>query len=282
MVAVGFGSVRSIRWTCGLLLLVAVVMWAGSPRVRRAERAHGFNAPSIHVTLLSPRKLTPPPARVLLRTKDGFPVHVYSPIPPMATLAGAALGITAAAPVVMMLHGMCGDPVSSCSAFHEAGREGSWLMCPAGNVRCGDSWDWTGEGERKARHLDAADRLLRERYGQQVSEGSDILIGFSRGAFVARDVAYARPGRYRGLVLIGAALEPDPARLRRSGIERVVLASGAYDAARPVMLRATTRLQRGGVEARFVSTGAIWHQLPADLDEIVRQAVRWIRAPTAS
>ena len=161
----------------------------------------------------------------------------------------------------MMLHGMCGEPLASCGYWSDAGRDGSWLLCPAGNVRCGDSWDWRGDGERKARHLDEVSRALQDRYGEHVSLGDDILIGFSRGAFVARDVAYARPGRYRGLVLIGAALQPDPARFRRSGIKRVVLASGDHDGARPTMLKATARLQRGGVEARFVSTGPIWHQL---------------------
>jgi predicted esterase len=223
---------------------------------------------------------SPPPER---QAFDGAaPVHAYAPLSSIWSLAAGALGAPTAAPVIMMLHGMCSEPLPTCDYWSEGARAHGWLVCPAGNGRCGQRPDWHGDGEEKARHLDAALDALRARHGAEVSVGNDILIGFSRGAFVARDVAYARPGRFRGLVLIGAALEPDPARLRASSIRRVVLASGDHDGARPVMIRAVAKLQQGGVEARFVSTGPIWHQLPADLATIVDDAIRWIeQAPDA-
>ncbi len=202
-------------------------------------------------------------------------------LPPVLASASLAASATSPAPLPLslMLHGMCGEPAGGCHALGAAGRHDSWLVCPSGNVRCGDQFDWQGDGERKARHLDATAALMRERWPTLVAPpGDDVLVGFSRGAFVARDVAYARPGRYKGLVLIGAALTPDPQRLRDNGVRRVVLASGDYDDARPTMLAATARLLRGGVEARFVSTGKIWHQLPENLEQVLREHLLWVRA----
>jgi predicted esterase len=157
------------------------------------------------------------------------------------------------------------------------------MVCPGGNVGCGDNFDWKGDGERKAVHLDAASEEVRASWPELVAApGEDVLVGFSRGAFVARDVAYARPGRYKGLVLIGAALMPDPKRLLASGVRRVVLASGDYDGARSTMIRAAAKLKLGGVDTRFVSTGRIHHQLPHDLAKILAPHIAWVRASTAA
>jgi predicted esterase len=204
-------------------------------------------------------------------------VFAYPPLAASATLAASAVG-PSPFPLVFMLHGMCGEPRSTCDFWSPGARHASWLVCPRGNVACGEDFDWRGDGEEKARHLDAAGGAVRARFGALVAPpGDDILVGFSRGAFVARDVAYARPGRYRGLVLIGAALSPDPERLRAAGIVRVVLASGDKDGARGAMIQATARLLRGGVEARFVSTGPIYHQLPENLEAILGPALAWVR-----
>ncbi|HZO16832.1 MAG TPA: hypothetical protein VFB62_26325 [Polyangiaceae bacterium] len=181
----------------------------------------------------------------------------------------------APAPLVVMLHGMCGDGRGVCEFWNRAGRQASWLVCPNGNAACGGYSDWRGDGETKARYLDGVLAALDERH--LVTNHDGILAGFSRGAFVARDVAYARPGRFRGLVLLGAALVPDPQRLKRSGILRVVLGAGDLDGARPTMQRAARVLEQGGIEARYVSLGRIPHALPYDLERIMRDALEWIR-----
>ena len=183
----------------------------------------------------------------------------------------------APAPLLVMLHGMCGDGRGVCEFWNRAGRQTSWLVCPNGNAACGSASDWRGDGETKARHLDGVIAALGDRHGALVTEQDDILAGFSRGAFVARDVAYARPGRFHGLVLLGAALVPDPKRLKRSGIRRVMLGAGDFDGARPTMQRAARVLQQGGVEARYVSLGPIPHALPHDLERIMRDALAWLR-----
>lgn len=152
------------------------------------------------------------------------------------------------------------------------------MVCPTGNGRCGQWADWAGSGETKARHLDQVLAELEEHYRPHLAEpGQDILIGFSRGSFVARDVAYARPGRYRGLIFIGAAFTPDADRLKASGIRRVVFAAGQYDCARPTMQLAAARMNAAGLPSRYVNLGPIYHQLPADLETILRAELAWIR-----
>jgi predicted esterase len=176
-------------------------------------------------------------------------------------------------PVLTMLHGMGSSPSGTCARVRGAEALGLTVVCPTGNVDYGDGTaDWTGEPEEKAAHLDRA--LAGEI--EPSAERGDVLMGFSRGAFVARDVAYARPNRWRGLVLIGAALTPDAEKLRASGIRRVVLASGDHDGAKRTMVAARAKLCAAGIPARFVSLGPVWHALPEDSITRMQEALLWV------
>ena len=242
-----------------------------------AARSAGPVAPAAPARPPPPRL---PTERQTITSDAGLPVHAYppvdgtdAPVSPSGDQGAAA----AARPLVVMLHGMCSDVLPTCDAVGLAGREGSWLVCPTGNARCGGAADWYGSGEEKAASIDAAIAALDRAWGAFVDHRGDVLAGFSRGAFVARDVIYARPGRYRGAILVGASLSPDPDRFEAAGIRRVVLAAGDYDGARPAMQRAAARLSAGGVPARFVSLGRIGHWLPEDFEDRMREALRWIR-----
>ncbi len=182
-------------------------------------------------------------------------------------------------PVLTMLHGMGSSPSRTCARVERASRDGFAVVCPTGNVHLGpDRADWAGEGEEKAAHVGAALSAALSPLDLRPSAArGDVLVGFSRGAFVARDVAYARPGEFRGLVLIGAALVPDAERLRASGVERVVLASGDFDGARSTMLLARAKLCAAGLPARFVSLGPVWHDLPADSLDRLRADLAWVQ-----
>jgi len=208
----------------------------------------------------SPKKSPTPLPRSKV-TLDGW-VDVYPPV--------------RRAPAVIMLHGMCGAPAPTCGYWSAAVQGNHWLVCPAGNASCGRSFDWTGGPRERARYLEAAVDQLRNSYPAHVSHAR-VLIGFSRGAFVARDAVYGAPKhRYRGLMFIGAAMRLDVARLKAAGIERVVMVSGDFDGARRSMLGNTAKLRRGGIAARFVSSGRIYHQLPANLGDIVAKQLPWL------
>ena len=179
------------------------------------------------------------------------------------------------APIVTVLHGACGDPAPGCALWSKTATDLGWLLCPSGPRRCGDAWDWSGSGREKRSHLDAAVAVVAERWPAHVTVEGLVLVGFSRGAFAARDILYAG-ARYRGVIFIGAAFVPDPDQLRARGVRRVVFACGDRDGARPTMLKATAVLLRAGLQARFVSTGPIWHQLPADLGDRMAEPLAWV------
>lgn len=190
-------------------------------------------------------------------------------IPPSPPAAGA--------PLAVVLHGMCSDPDSMCALYASVDRSASWLLCPAGNGACpGGAPDWTGPPAGRAAAVDAATDAFDRAFRSDAERSRPALLaGYSRGAFTARDIAYLRPGRYGALVLLCAAISPDPARLKASGVRRVLLASGDFDGARVTMLRAARTLTAADLPARFMSLGAIGHSLPADLGERIGEGVRW-------
>jgi predicted esterase len=171
------------------------------------------------------------------------------------------------------MHGACCDPQNTCERLAAALPQGVELQCASGNFECvGGGFDWRGDGEDKAAHIE---QLLPTRTAESSSNGDNLLVGFSRGAFVARDVALARPGRYSALVLIGASITLDVPALKAAGIRRVVLAAGEYDSSFKAMKRARDKLALNGIEARFVPLGKVFHELPADAGPRLREAVAW-------
>lgn len=202
-------------------------------------------------------------------------LEVASSSPPLAAVPRVP---TAYANV---LHGACCDPQGTCERLAAALPEGIELQCTTGNVECvGGGFDWRGDGEAKAAYLEQLPGLLRT--AETAPSGDNLLIGFSRGAYVARDVALARPGRYSALVLIGATIALDVPALKAAGIKRVVLAAGEYDSSFKAMQRTRDKLALNGIEARFVPMGKIFHELPKDAGLRLRDAVAWASAPPSA
>jgi predicted esterase len=187
-------------------------------------------------------------------------------------------------PAVVMLHATCMQPAPLCDAFGQAGRDVGWLVCPAGNSTCYGEPDWHGTGAVKASFLARALEQVDARVGPLVSRQPGVLIGWSRGAFAARDILDAAiasdpPGplarRFSGLVLIAASVGLDPRHLRAAGIKRVVLAVGDHDGARSSMTSSAAALRRAGLETRYVSLGKIGHQWPGDFEARMSEPIGW-------
>ncbi len=244
---------------------------------------------------------SPPVAAETARAAIRTPAHVVAPAPVAApptyktisgtttirNSAGTAVVVDApgtsvardtSPPLFTMLHGMCGTGADICgfSAGLTSGR--GFMVCPSGNDTCGDASDWRGDGGEKARFLADSVGSARDLLGLGLDRSrGDVLMGFSRGAFVARDVAYESKGEWVGLVLIGAATLPDADKLEAAGIRRVVLASGEFDGAKKTMVAAARKLCSNGLPARFVSLGPIYHALPTDLAERLGPSLDWVR-----
>ncbi len=273
--------VSRVRAIIALLLSCVFVcqLAACDSRQAPAKRALEIAAPApLTVAAAEPvaKASTPKPAipraRRDLYTPDRRVVALYPPRAPDAHRA----------PLVVMLHGACMDPIDTCDRLRDAGRAQGFVACPAGNRSCGDAFDWAGPTEERIAAIDESLAAVEDAYGPLFEHEGDILIGFSRGAFLARDLVYARPRRYRGVVLIGAAMVPDADRFLASGVRRVVLAAGDYDSASATMRRAAAILTARGLPARFVSLGRIYHALPADPERWLGEALRWVREGAGS
>jgi predicted esterase len=267
-----------------VLLVASVTAIACTPRPRENARVETepisliapapVRVPAAPAAPPPPEPVEPrpprPEARKTLVAEGGHVVEVYPPL-------GAPVE---AAPLVVFLHATCMEPLDVCDFWSNAGREGSWLVCPAGPSTCDGAPDWSGPPKVKADALSAALAAVDEAYAPWVDhERGDVLIGYSRGAFAARDILYERPGRFRGLILLSAAISPDTARLKAAGIRRAVLATGDLDGSRPTMLRAVQTLEAAGIPTRFVSLGRIGHWLPSDTEAILRSAIAWVSTP---
>jgi hypothetical protein len=217
--------------------------------------------------------LDKPTERFTIPDDQGRPIEVYPPI-----------SNEPRAPFVVLLHATCMQPAWVCDWFGNAGRDAGWLVCPSGNSTCAGEPDWHGPGPEKAAFLENALRKVESSLPNFVDEQPGVLIGWSRGAFAARDILYAGiddvqsfplAKRFRGLVLMAAAMTPEPSKLQRAGITRVVMAAGDYDGAKSVMVSAVAALRAGGIEVRYVSLGKIAHVWPNDFEARMREPIAW-------
>ncbi|MCB9589989.1 MAG: hypothetical protein H6718_31535 [Polyangiaceae bacterium] len=174
--------------------------------------------------------------------------------------------------VTIMLHGMCDVPQNECPSFASA-TDDAWLLCPQASIGCnggGATWNWKTRVERVER---ATERALS---GQDVSQDTPrTLIGFSLGASTALEVAQNGHGRYDALVLIAGRIYPDAKKLKAHGVQRVVLAAGDFDGSAPHLRAESSRLERAGVETRFMSLGKVGHQFARDMPTWLDDALTW-------
>lgn len=211
------------------------------------------------------------PGASLVRIAGGAsPVYAVAPAP------GAE-----AAPTAIYLHGIRGRPENGCPWF--ASEAFGWLVCPAATHAHGDGTFSWARSPANGLMADNAEALAAARGAHS---GPSVLVGFSQGAHVAARLAAERPSRYRALVLIGASVPLDAAVLVRSGVGRVGLVAGDYDAASAPMRRAVGALGEAGVAVRFVSLGRVGHtyvpETPthaAALTEVLAWAARPVGAP---
>jgi pimeloyl-ACP methyl ester carboxylesterase len=243
-------SAAAICLAIALVLALALVSRAAAspaPKHARVARTTGAG------TTLAPRgKLPVDPATI-----DG--VLAYPPRKGELT--------------VVYLHGIHGRAENGCPYLRAGASEIGWLVCPEANLPEAPGFTWAGSAADKRAIVARAEQAAHARGADP--NAPSVLVGFSQGSYVALELVRAHLGRYRGLVLLGADVEPSAAELSSAGVERVVLASGDRDAPRAALERAAERLRRQGVEARFVSLGAVGHTYAAEHPAALAEAIAW-------
>jgi predicted esterase len=183
--------------------------------------------------------------------------------------------------ITVMLHGMCDEPEYECPYFVDAVTHGSWLVCPRARLRCdggGSIWPF----ESFERDIEASVTRASASYPGEIDAASRTLVGFSLGAIRGMDLAHSGAGRWRSVVLIGAKIHPDAARLRAAGVERLLLVAGDYDMMKWQMAGEARRLVRQDYPAAFMSLGKIGHWFPKDFDERLARGLAWVHGDDAA
>jgi len=184
-------------------------------------------------------------------------------------------------PVTVMLHGLGGYPESACAPFAGPSTDRGWLVCPRGEVPCGDGASWRVRPEDDGVIEASLDALAREHPGRVDSTSPRVLVGFSLGGTAAvRIVASQKEGqgRYAGLVVVASQVQIDGRLLERVGVKRVVLAAGDMDMTSGPLQATTRALNHVGLSTRFVSLGHYGHGYPADMADIMREPMEWVGA----
>ena len=116
---------------------------------------------------------------------------------------------------------------------------------------------------------------------------AQVLFGWSRGAFAARDILYEIAdkraphnllSRFGSLLIMAASVAPAPDKLKLAGIRRIMFAGGDADGSVPVMKASAAQLRAAGFEVRFVSLGNIAHVWPADFEQRMTSPLAWLTA----
>ncbi len=179
-------------------------------------------------------------------------------------------------PVTVMLHGMCDEPEYECPWFANTVTQSDWLLCPRASLRCdggGSIWSFKRYDDTVERSVE---RAKKEFPGTIDDDAGRTLVGFSLGAIRGMDLAHEGAGRYTGVVLIGAKIFPDAARLRKAGVKRIVLAAGERDMMKWQMVGQARRLARQKFPVAFMSMGPVGHWFPKDMDQRLRRALDWV------
>ena len=179
-------------------------------------------------------------------------------------------------PITVLLHGMCGDAARACGHFANEVTRTSNLICPRANQRCaagGASWPEQGV----AAFVESAVTRAKATLGEGVDDSHGrTLIGYSLGAYRATAIAQGSARKYPRVMLIGAKISLDRALLSESGVERVLLCAGDWDMMHDPMQRESARLQRAGVQARFLSLGPVGHSFTPSFASYLPGALAWL------
>jgi predicted esterase len=193
-------------------------------------------------------------------------------------------GATTRRPVIVAVHGAVDDPGLMCGAWRLVADVYPFVVCPAGTPIGADAPDrkyvWGSSAQIEKRVLEAVAAVVAK-YPQHVDpEGPIVYAGFSQGATMAAPFLIRHAKRFpRAVFTEGGHHSFESAALAaayaKAGGERVLFTcsqggcAGAFEQSRAA-------LERAGVGARVVFSGAFGHSMPPPVRESVHAALPWV------
>ena len=190
-----------------------------------------------------------------------------------------------AKPIVMYLHGRNGNPAEDCRKWAKVASQFGWVVCPSGAGGTEGARTWMN-GAMDAQHvIDKTVEALRAKYKGRVQRHSNVLIGFSEGAFVAMQVGLKEQSIWSKWLILAAsdqywggdvkeAFDPDKRKVRR-----VYLLTGENDGVVENTKRVSETLKKNHVPVKMRLVPGLGHEVPADrMVSTYRRPLAWLVA----
>jgi hypothetical protein len=191
-----------------------------------------------------------------------------------------APNIRGPARLLAMLHGLCNPPGYTCGSWQNESKDIGFLVCPTGDGNCGPMLHyaptWIEPWSKMDDDLELAIAKVDAMYPGEVVRNDSVLLGFSRGAYVAPYIACRHPGRWPYLVLIEADVELSAKLLTGAGVRAVAMLAGDVGNEIRGEKRTVDRLQKDGYPAKFWAMPAAGHFYSANIATLLPEAIAWV------
>lgn len=230
-----------------------------------------------------------PPGRIPDITPTVSPVHapelVALRVPGFRdAVVGVPTGASPPRPVLVAVHGNYDRVEPFCETWSQISSQWAYVLCPRGQPRMdaaarADRWTFGWNGRDLEREIDAGLKALKQRYGDQVSDGPVVFAGFSLGAILGADIVLWKPKRYSRAVLVeGGTTNWSMATARtfaRGGGQKMMFACGQEACVRDTRV-GLYWLEIAGVDSRTAYAGTIGHTYDGIVAEELSRQWGWL------
>jgi len=189
--------------------------------------------------------------------------------------------------LIAMLHGVCNPPGYACGHWWPSAIPHGFLVCPEGNAKC--AWSCTDcRADRKDgppsweesfldidRDLEKSIAKVSDLYPDEIEREGAVLVGFSRGAYVAVYSAQLHPGRWPYLVLNEADTEVTANQLKAAKVKAVVLMAGGIGLNVKPVKKTFDELEKAGFPAKMIVMPNAAHYYSNDIGDLMTEAIQF-------
>ena len=189
-------------------------------------------------------------------------------------------------PILMYLHGRGGNPAEDCRKWAKVATQFGWVVCPSGpgsSETGGRTWS-NGAGDAQ-KIIDGTVQALRAKYKGRVQRRSNVLIGFSEGAFVAMQVGLKDQTTWTKWLILGASDQywggdvTEALDDQRRKVRRVYLLTGENDGVAQNTVRVGDTLKKNKVPVKVRLVPGMGHEVPSDrMVSTYRRPLAWLVA----
>ena len=188
-------------------------------------------------------------------------------------------------PVIMYLHGRNGNPAEDCRKWARVATQFGWVVCPSGTgVSDSGGRSWSNGSLDPQRIIDLTIDALRDKYHGKVQRRSNILVGFSEGAWAAMNVGLKDQRTWSRWLILGASDAywgdvTEALDREKRKVQRVYLLTGENDAVAENTVRVGETLKKVKVPVRVRLVAGMGHEVPSDrMVSTYRRPLAWLAA----